>query len=253
MKLSEIISAIEETAPLSLQEDWDNAGLCIGSPDAEITGAVTALDCTPELMAEAVEKGANLIITHHPLVFGGIKKITDGDPVSDMIVYAIRNGLNVYSAHTNMDKARGGVSWLMAERLGLEECRPLDEGGLGIIGHTAKEYSPQEFTRLLKERFGTPTVRISGTEGIRINRVALCGGSGASLIGKAVSEGADIYVSGDISYHHFFTRKGFMIADIGHYESEMGIVDLFISIVRKNFPNFAIWKSEKSNNPVYYI
>ena len=133
MKVREIAAAIEAFAPLGTQESWDNAGLCIGSPDAEVRAVLVGFDCTPALVREAVERGADMIVTHHPLIFGGLRRIDPDDPVGAAVYLAIRHGIAVYAAHTNADKAVGGVNTLMAERLAdivrsLDDSRPITSG-----------------------------------------------------------------------------------------------------------------------------
>ena len=120
MTVREITAALEGFAPLSIQEKWDNSGLCIGSPDQEVHGILLGLDCTPALIDEAVEAGADLVVTHHPLIFGGLKKIAPEDPVGLAVIKAVRAGIAVYAAHTTADKVPSGVSGAMARRLGLE-------------------------------------------------------------------------------------------------------------------------------------
>lgn len=258
MKVKDIASALEEFAPLSVQEGWDNSGLSIGSPEDEVSGVLVGFDCTPELIDEAIENDCNLVVTHHPLIFGGLKQIRPEDPVGCAVIKAIRGGIAVYSAHTTADKVRGGVSWEFAERLGLKDLRILDpeEGdtGLGIIGRFPEAKEPGEIVSLLKSVFGVSVVRASRpVEGL-VQDVAFCGGSGSSLIGAAMKAGAQLYISADISYHHFFTPEGFMIMDIGHFESEAHIAGTFVEELRKKFPTFAVRLSEKleHGNPIYY-
>ena len=258
MKVKEIISAIEEFAPLSIQEGWDNSGLCVGSPEDEVTSVLLALDCTPELVDEAVACGADMIVTHHPLIFKGLKKISVEDPVGEAVVKAIRAGISIYAAHTSADKVLAGVSGAMAARLGLKNVRILDEDGegtgLGTIGDLAVPMTAEEAVDFVKERFSLKAMRTSRPVEGMVSRVAMCGGSGGSLIGAAKAAGADLYISGDISYHNFFTEKDFMIMDIGHYESEIEIVDILFSLIKKKFPTFAVRITQNVNsNPIYYF
>ena len=258
MKVRDIVRVIEDFAPLSNQESWDNSGLCIGSPDAEVTSVLLGLDCTPELVDEAVSVGADMIVTHHPLIFSGLKRIAPDDPVGLAVIKAVSAGISVYAAHTSADKVIAGVSGAMAARLGLEDVRILDpEGdgiGLGIVGELPRPLAAQEAVALVKEKFSLKTVRTSRPVSGRISRVAMCGGAGSSLIGKAIGSGAQLYVSGDISYHHFFTPEGFMLMDIGHYESEKDILQILFSLIRKNFPTFAVRITENLySNPIYYL
>ncbi len=258
MKVRDVIKVIEDFAPLSIQEKWDNSGLCIGSPDAEVTSVLIGLDCTPELVDEAVACGADMIVTHHPLIFSGLKKITPEDQVGAAVIKAISNGISVYAAHTSADKVIAGVSGAMAAKLGLVNVRILDEDGegtgLGVVGDLPEPVTAAEAVALVKDRFALKAMRASRPVEGMISRVAMCGGSGGSLIGAAMASGAQLYLSGDISYHNFFTKEGFMIMDIGHYESEIEIVDILFSLLRKNFPTFAVRITQNLySNPIFYF
>ena len=258
MRVRDIINVIEEFAPSSIQEGWDNSGLCIGSPDDEVTSILLALDCTPELIDEAVECGADMIVTHHPLIFSGLKKISSDDLVGRAVIKAIKNGISIYAAHTNADKVLSGVSGAMARRLGLENVSILaDEGdgtGLGVVGTLPQPLTSRQALELVKERFGLKVVKSSKPVEGPVTKVAMCGGSGASLIKAAQKAGAQLYISGDISYHNFFTQNDFMIMDMGHYESEIDIVEILFSLIKKNFPTFAVRITQNINsNPIYYF
>ena len=260
MKVKDIIRVIEEFAPLSLQEGWDNSGLCIGSPEDVVSSVLLGLDCTPELVDEAIACGADMIVTHHPLIFSGLKKISPDNPVGEAVIKAIKAGISIYAAHTSADKVIAGVSGAMAARLGLEDVQILDEDGegtgtgLGVVGNLPEPLSAEEAVKLVKKCFGLKAMRASKPVDGKISRVAMCGGSGGSLIGTAMKSGAQLYISGDISYHNFFTREGFMIMDIGHYESEIEIVDILFSLIKKNFPTFAVRITQNIySNPIFYF
>ena len=258
MKVRDIIQIIEDFAPLSIQEGWDNSGLCVGSPEDEATSVLLGLDCIEQLVDEAIECGADLIITHHPLIFSGLKKISPDDQIGAAVIKAVRAGISIYAAHTNADKVIAGVSGAMAARLGLNDVEILEEDGdgtgLGVVGNLPEPVSAEEATALVKERFSLKMVKTSAPVGCKISRIAMCGGSGSSLIESARRSKAQLYISGDISYHHFFTPEGFMIMDIGHYESEIEIVDILFSLIKKNFPTFAVRITQNINsNPIYYF
>ena len=258
MKVKDIIKVVEEFAPLSVQEGWDNSGLCIGSPEAEVNGVLLALDCTPELVDEAVACGADLIVTHHPLIFSGLKKISPETKVGLAVMKAISAGVSIYAAHTSADKVLAGVSGGMARRLGLSEVEILQEDGdrtgLGVVGNLPVPMTSDEVVDLVKKAFGLKVMKASKPLEGMITRVAMCGGSGGSLISEARRSGAQLYISGDISYHNFFTEDGFMIMDIGHYESEIGIVEILFALLKKNFPTFAVRITQNLNsNPIYYF
>ena len=258
MKVKDIIKVIEDFAPLSVQEGWDNSGLCIGSPEAEVNGVLLALDCTPELVDEAVACGADMIVTHHPLIFSGLKKISPETKVGLAVMKAISAGVSIYAAHTSADKVLAGVSGDMARRLGLADVEVLqkdgDQTGLGVVGNLPVPMSSGEVIDLVKKAFDLKVMKTSLPLEGKISRVAMCGGSGSSLIGEARRSGAQLYISGDISYHNFFAEDGFMIMDIGHYESEIGIVEILFALLKKNFPTFAVRITQNLNsNPIYYF
>ena len=257
-KVKDVVRVIEEFAPLSIQEGWDNSGLCVGSADAPVKSVLLGLDCTPELVDEAIACGADMIVTHHPLIFSGLKKVTPEDQVGQAVIKAIKADISIYAAHTSADKVISGVSGAMAARLGLQNVAILDEDGdgtgLGVVGDLPQPLTAEEAVKLVKERFGLKAMRASRPSDCLISRVAMCGGSGGSLIKAAMASGAQLYISGDISYHNFFTREGFMIMDIGHYESEIEIVDILFSLLRKNFPTFAVRITQNIySNPIFYF
>ena len=258
MKVKDIIKVIEEFAPLSIQEGWDNSGLCIGSPEDEVNSVLLALDCTPALVDEAIQCGADMIVTHHPLIFSGLKRICPEDLIGETVIKAVRAGIAIYAAHTNADKVLEGVSGAMAARLELENVQVLepdgDGTGLGVVGDLKEPLSGHQMLEVIREKFKPGAIRSSNPLDCKVTRVAMCGGSGGSMISAAKKAGAQVYISGDISYHNFFTPEGFMIVDIGHYESEIEIVDILFSLIKKNFPTFAVRITQNLNsNPIYYF
>jgi dinuclear metal center YbgI/SA1388 family protein len=258
LTVKDIASVIEDFAPLSIQESWDNSGLIIGSPSQEVHGILLGFDCTPELVDEAVAVGADLIVTHHPLIFNGLKKISPDDPTGLAVMKAIAGGVAVYAAHTTADKVIGGVSGAMARRLGLTgvEVLDLEPGGygLGAVGNLPEPMDGASFIEYVRSRFALKALRSSRLPEVPVSRVAMCGGAGGSLIEDARKAGAQAYLCGDVSYHHFFTTKDFMVIDIGHFEGEVEIVDILFTLLQKNFPTFAIRTSRNlvTSNPVYY-
>ena len=260
MKVGDITAALEVFAPLRIQEDWDNSGLLIGGLEDEVHGVLVGFDCTPELIEEAVAKGCDMVVTHHPLIFKGIRRINAQDPVGAAVMRAVRHGVAVYAAHTTADKVIAGVSGAMARRLELKHVGimvPEEDGtvGLGCIGDFPEPMTGLEVLKYVKERFGVKVIRSSKPLETPIRRVALLGGSGGGEIALAQSKGAQLYITADISYHQFFTKDGFMVMDIGHFESEVEIVDIFLAEIRKNFPTFASYKSAAldRSNPVHYF
>lgn len=266
MNIDLIINAIESAAPRRFQEAWDNSGLQVSLPkgQTDITGVLLCLDVTEAVVDEALAKGCNLIVSHHPLIFKGFKSLTDATPSQRAAIAAVRAGVAVYSAHTSLDSAPCGVSHAMARRMGLDvkgvlAPSPADTSvGLGVVGEfPADGLAAADFVCLLNRCFGTKAIKLSGNymPGRMIRRVALCGGSGGEFIGTARACGADAYVSGDIRYHDFAdaAQEDMLVADIGHFESESCAKDIFYQLITNNFPNFAVYYSETATNPVVYM
>lgn len=257
MTAKEIVSLIEEFAPSGIQESWDNSGLSVGDLGREVDSVILALDCTPEIIDEAIVSGAQMIITHHPLIFRAVKQISSDTDLGKMITKIIKNDLVVYSAHTNLDKVISGVSGIMAAKIGLVNVEILEQEpgsgyGLGVIGELETPAGFSHVLDLVKKAFNPSVIKCSKPLECKIKKVALCGGSGSSLIDKAMERGAQVFITGDVSYHGFFCEKGFMIMDIGHYESEVGLLDLLKSILTKKISTFAVRIAEKNINPIHY-
>ncbi|HEY4156318.1 MAG TPA: Nif3-like dinuclear metal center hexameric protein [Puia sp.] len=264
MKISAVTSLLESLAPPAFQEDYDNSGLQTGDLEKECSGVLVSLDTTEAVIEEAVQKGCNLLISHHPLIFHGLKQISRETGTGKAILTAVKNDITVYAIHTNLDNVLPGVSSTIADKLGLRnrsilapkppgETGGLQEAGSGLIGNLERPLAEKQFLDLLREKFGVPVVRHSPLTGKAVNRVALCGGSGSFLIPNALAQGADFFVSADIRYHSFFEAEGsLVIADIGHYESEQFAVDLLCDVILKKFPNFAVLKAGTATNPVHY-
>jgi dinuclear metal center YbgI/SA1388 family protein len=362
MQIKEIIGALERFAPLPLQDGFDNAGLQVGLTEVEATGAL-CLDVTEKVVDEAVRRGCNLIVSHHPLLFRPLKSVTGRNYIERCLIKALQNGVVIYSAHTNLDNVRGGVSFKMAEKLGLTNVCILDpkeeqliklvtyvptdytdsvaqalynagcghignydccsfqhsghgtfralEGsnpfcgmrgelhtenevkietvvpaydkaravkalikahpyeepvfdlfalqnswlgaGSGVIGEYAEPISEIELLHRLKECFSVECVRHNVVTDRRVKRVALCGGAGAFLLSKAISEGADAFITGEIHYHDYFGHDGeLLMAEIGHYESEQFTSEILFDVLSGACSGLKILKSEINTNPIKY-
>lgn len=255
MKINDIIEAIESFAPPSLQENWDNTGLQTGDRNAECTGVMVCVDATERAVHEAVERGCNLLISHHPLFFKGVKALTGDTAVQRTAIAAVRNGVSVYSCHTAVDNVVNGVSWAMAAKLGVAVDATLDAGGCGVIGMLAEAVTPQGLADMVKKAFGSPVARCTSADKYkRINRVAMCGGSGSFLIPAAIKAGAQAFITSDCKYHDFVDyADDILIIDIGHYESEQCTKEIFLRIISEKFPNFAVYNSATEQNPINYL
>lgn len=256
MKISEAVREIETFAPLHLQESYDNSGYICGNPEELITGILLAIDITEQVIDEAIEKNCNLIISHHPLIFKGIKKLIPTNYINRCLIKAIKNNITIYAAHTNIDSVSNGVSMTMAEKLNLQNTTvlcPKDEqgDGLGLIGELPQSVPALELLQTIKQQFKCQAIRHSSICKKEIKTVAVCGGSGAEFIELAINANADIYITGDIKHHDWFRAEDkIIIADIGHYESEQYTKELFYSILTKKITNFAVHYSQTDKSPV---
>ena len=364
MQIRDIIRELEKKAPLSLQESYDNAGLLTGNADWECTGVLCTLDATEAVILEARERGCNLVVAHHPIIFGGLKKLNGKNYVERTVITAIKNDIAMYAIHTNLDNVLDGVNDRIADRLGLTnrrilspkagqlmklytfvpqaqanqvrealfaagaghigeysetsfnsegtgtfkgsentnpfaglpgkrheekevkievilpaylqpsvvkalwEAHPYEEVaydlvslsndnqlvGSGLLGELPEALDETGFLHMLKTSFELKMVKHTPLLGKKIKKVAVCGGSGSFLSGKALAAGADVYVTSDIKYHEFFDANDrILLADIGHWESEQFTTDLLVEILQAKFPTFAVLKSGVKTNPVHYF
>ena len=261
MKIKEVLSALERFAPLPLQESWDNAGLQVGLTETEVSGALLCLDVTEKIIDEAVRKGCNLIVSHHPLLFRGLKTISDLTDVQRTVMKAIREGVCVVSMHTNMDNAQGGVNYKMAQRLGLQNVGFLQpktvegvEAGSGIIGELPEPQAADDFVLAVKKAFGVECAMCNELLRRPVRRVALCGGAGDFMLDDALRAGADAFVTGEMHYHQYFGyEQQIQICVIGHYQSEQFTPEIFEGIIRRNCPEVETFIAETCTNPILYL
>ena len=252
MKISEVLSFLEEKYPLHYQEDFDNCGVQCGDKEQEITGVLICFEMSDETIDEAIRRNANLVISHHPLILRkGIFKIEPTNRVGRIICKALENRMVLYSMHTNLDSAVGGVNDTFADKLGLQNVQVLStiEGetnvGLGRIGDLPEALPAKVFLLRLKETLGLQVIRYYGNIDGVVRRVAVLGGGGSSFIGQALAAGADVYVTGDVKYHDFHSAdRKMLIADIGHFESEHFIKEIIFNELKENFNTFAVSLSE---------
>lgn len=257
IKVKDIAEAIEEFAPKDLQESYDNAGLQVGDPEMPVNAVLLCLDVNEDVIKEAMERECNMIVSHHPLIFRGIKNLTGADTTQRLVMETLKNGLAVYSAHTNLDSVWNGVSHELAHRLGIKDMEVLephehnDKAGLGVIGNI-KPMPKLEFLRKIKDTFNVAALRYSSqSPAVVVRRVAVCGGAGASLISCAIKAKADILVTGDVKYHDFTSfGSDIIIADIGHYESELCSREILSRVIRAKYPELTIYFSDSESNPI---
>ena len=289
MKLKEIKSFLEGMAPLAVQESWDNSGLQIGCSDKDIHKVMVCLDLTEAVLDEAEAIGADLVISHHPLIFKGLKSISGNTYQERCVRKAILSDIAVYSAHTSLDNILGGVNHKIASLLGLSSLRWLDSGesaegcdekcggaaekscgegaegkcggadavarasGSGLIGELKEPVAAAEFLHTVKTVFDVKALKHSPlSSATTIRSVALCGGAGAFLLPQAVAKGADCFISGEFHYHDYFD-PGTLLIELGHYESEQFTQDLLKESLEKAFPGLEIVKTSVNTNPQEWL
>lgn len=253
---------------MSYQESWDNSGMQVGNRAADIKAVLLTTDVTESVVSESISKGCNLIISHHPLIFRGLKHLTGSTPQERCVEMAIRHDIAIYSAHTSMDSVLCGVSGRMADILGLREQQILVPSGpsthsktsihsinsknsavygLGVIGILPQPISAAEFVAMVKERFGAQYVRFTAWNK-PVQRVALCGGAGAEFCENAIAAGADAYLTADVKYHEFCDANGrILLVDIDHWVSEHYTRDIYKELLEKHVPCYI---SEADKTPV---
>ncbi len=243
MTVKDIFDYINSFAPFETQSEWDNAGILAGSPDAEVTAAVVGLDVTPHEIALAVKEKAELIISHHPLIFKPVKRILS----LDISYLTAENHLNVISAHTNFDKACGGVNDLLCEAVGLEYKKlsgDIADGFLNIMC-CPNGFSALEFAELLSKKLSA-SVRFADSKH-KISKIAVCSGSGAEFLDDAAALGCDAFLTGDSSYHDFLNAKemGISLFAAGHFETENLAAASLAERLSANFPEIKFIVSDR--------
>lgn len=256
--ISQIISAIEQAAPPSAQEQWDNCGLLVGNGSSLCSGIMLCLDVTPSVIAQARESGCNLVVSHHPLIFKGIKVVNDTTLQGRALIDAIRGNIAVYCAHTSLDNAPApyGVSSKMAELLGAEIISTLSPTGTGVIAKLPDAQSQQGILELCRKAFETDGVRHSRFEDAPsrlVQTLALGSGACGFLIPDAIAAGADAIVTSDVRYHDFLDYANrILIIDLTHFDTEKCTKEIFRQIISQKFPNFAPVLCARETNPIEF-
>ena len=259
--IKQVLHALEQFAPLPLQESWDNAGLQIGLTEAEVSGALLCLDVTTEIVDEATAKGCNLIVSHHPLLFHGLKQIAGLDDVQRVVSKAIKEDICVVSMHTNIDNARNGVNWRMATKLGLTDVDFFARKtvgdivcGSGVTGLLPQLTKAQEFIAKVKQTFAVECLQANELLQRPVRKVAICGGAGDFLLEEAIKAGADAFITGEMHYHAYFGHEQeTQICVIGHYQSEQYTTEIFRDIIERNCPGVRCCIAETNTNPIIYV
>lgn len=262
VKIIEVLNALERFAPLPLQADYDNAGLQVGLTEAELSGALLCLDVTEQIVDEAVALGCNLIVAHHPLIFRRLSCISDQNYVQRTVMKAIRHNVTIVAMHTNLDSAKDGVNYKIAEKMGMQNLSFIGktqlvdgvEGGEGVVGSFAEPMAADDFIMMLKREFDVECVQANQLLRRPIKTVAMCGGSGSFLLKDALQAGADAFVTGEMGYHEFFDmEQRIQLAVIGHYQSEQYTTELLKQIIEEQCPGAKCHLTKINTNPIIYL
>lgn len=241
LKVKDIARIMEDYAPVHLKESYDNVGLMVGDSDCEVTKILIALDCTLKVIEEAISCGCNLIITHHPLLFRKPASITMDTLQGRKIIKLIKNNINLYSSHTNLDSTPNGINEIIMTVLGFNKGKILEtsalnfEAGIGRIAILDDTCTLEELIHRVKSKLNVETIRYCGDEGKTISKVAVINGSGEDYIAIAIKEGAECIITGDTSYHYIsdYNEDGIAIIDAGHFDTEWPAMK-FVGDIIKN-------------------
>lgn len=265
--IKNISELLEEYAPLNLKESYDNVGLMVGDSENSVSSILVSLDCSDAVIDEAVNKGCSLIVTHHPLIFHSLKGITADTALGRKIIKLIRNGISVYSCHTNLDSTRGGLNDILMNLLGFKDYEVIEpapgydlkgNAGIGRIASLKPQKTLGEICVKVKEALDIEVLRYSGNESENIGKIAVINGSGKDYFEAACRLGADCLITGDTSYHFISDclESDIAVIDAGHFETEwpcMKVVAEFIKnrIVNMGYDNSVIL-SEFCRSPYKY-
>lgn len=231
MKISDVIERIEKEYPTELAYEWDNVGLLVGDRNRTVKNVVTCLDVTEDVIEFAKNCEAELIISHHPVIFSPINCINGDTKTGKLLLDAIENKIAIYSAHTNCDKADYGINTRLAEIFDLKDVEPLEQDGLGRIGNLEKPVSLCEFAEYVENKLSVK-VRFCGDTKTVVKKVAICSGAGGDVIPTAIQKGADVLLTGDTKYHQMLDSKDDInIIDAGHFGTEAIVAEIFAEIL----------------------
>ena len=260
----DIANFLESFAPPTLAEDWDNVGLLVGDPDRTVQRVMTCLTVTPASLAEAVREQAELVVTHHPLPFRALKRITTETTAGRLLLLAMRHGIAIHSPHTAFDSARGGINQQLAEALGLREIVPLSSSpnsltsptiGTGRQGGLPESTDVAMVVARLKSFLGLSQLQIVGSLTTAARRVAVACGAAGSMLELAQRGNCDVFVTGEASFHTCLEAEATKVVLIltGHFASERFAVEQLARIVGREFSNLAIWPSRDECDPLQMV
>ena len=246
----DIMTFVEQTAPLELAEEWDNVGLLVGNGEGKVERIMLCLDITTAAVEEALEKKADLIVTHHPVIFKGLKRLIDGEGKGHLLYTLIRNGINVYAAHTNLDFAVSGVNTQLAASIGLKGVESLGEGP-GKTGILNTQVNLDDFIKQIKNSLNVPFVRVVGKADHGVKKVAVFCGSFDDNLEVVMKSNVDVLVTGDVKYHTALDAReaGLCIVDAGHFNTEKIVLPEMENALKDNFPGIDVFCFQQEEDP----
>ncbi len=260
--IDNVCSYLDQLAPMRLAEDWDNVGLLAGNRNDDVQRIMTCLTITPASAAEAIEQGCQLIVSHHPLPFHPLKRLTTDNTASGLLWNLIRAGVAIYSPHTGFDSAAAGINQTLCEKLELAGIEPLvpipndpDLLGAGRMGTLYSEKTLSEFVALVKNQFGLDKLQIVGDLAARVGTVASACGSGGSFLTIAIERGCDTFVTGETNFHTSLEAQanGISLVLLGHYASERFAVEMLAERLDQEFAETEVWASQQESDPLLWV
>ncbi|MCI9514178.1 MAG: Nif3-like dinuclear metal center hexameric protein [Oscillospiraceae bacterium] len=251
--VGEIEHFLYALAPRPLVQSWDNVGLLVGRPDREVKRILVSLDVTEAVAEEAQRWGAELIVAHHPVIFGGVKSLTDRDPAGRTLLYLVEHGLAAICMHTNLDAAAGGVNDLLAGALGLVDAAPVVENGIERVGTLPNSLPLPDFLARIKEALRPNGIRfVDG--GRPVHCVAVGGGACGDFFPRAAALGCDTFVTADVKYHQFLDAQalGLSLIDAGHFPTENLVCPELLAALGRRFPELELRQSGCHGEVIQY-
>lgn len=260
MTCRDIMKKLEELSPTQYAEDWDNVGLLAGNPERIIKSIYIALDADDAAVDEASALGADMVLSHHPMIFKGIRHITSDDFIGRRLMKLLQNDICYYAMHTNFDVM--GMADAAADELKLRDCEVLhvtyeddiSVEGFGRLGSLPHEMTLRECALYVKKCFDISTVKVFGNPEKPVYRAAVCPGSGKSMITDAVAKGAEVYITGDIDHHEGIdsVARDMCVIDAGHYGIEHIFVHYMEEYIKREIPGITVYK-KAAEEPCWFI